>query len=228
MDAGRIHQRTSVMSIFTVLIVIGLTGMLVMALPGMARQGHMGAGHSLGHGAAHGAAHSAGGHAASHTGHAGQAAKGGQQATTGSDLMRSLAQRLIPSPVAVFSFLTLYGALGTLIEHTMRQPRAYAALLALLPALLAERTLVTPMWNLVVRSEGEPSTPLENLVMQEAKALTPFANGKGLVSVVRDGRAVQFVAQLTAEQAGVPVRVGDVLQIEDVDPHRQRLTVAIR
>ena len=63
--------------------------------------------------------------------------------------------------------------------------------------------------------------------MSEATAVTPFRGGRGLVSVVRDGRLVQFSARLIDTQASLPVRVGDRLRIEDVDAARERVTVSV-
>ena len=87
---------------------------------------------------------------------------------------------------------------------------------------------MTPLWNALIHAEGQPSAPLEELVMDEAEAVTPFTNGRGIVQVVRDGRLVQFSAHLPAEQATMPVRVGDKLRVEDVDAEKERLTVTLR
>jgi hypothetical protein len=57
--------------------------------------------------------------------------------------------------------------------------------------------------------------------------VTPFRNGRGMVSLVRDGRLVQFAAQLTDAHAGMEVRVGDRLRVEDLDSQRERLTVSV-
>jgi hypothetical protein len=100
--------------------------------------------------------------------------------------------------------------------------------LAIVPAALLERLVITPLWNLLFRFQGTPSSELTTLVLQEAEAVTPFRNGRGLVSVERDGRIVQFRAELAAEQARMPVRVGDKLTIESVDPTNERVTVAVK
>jgi hypothetical protein len=64
-------------------------------------------------------------------------------------------------------------------------------------------------------------------VLEEAKAVTPFRNGRGVVAVVRDGRMVQFSARLVERQSPVQVGVGDRLLVEDVDSGRERLTVSV-
>src|SRR5205823_5554059 len=98
----------------------------------------------------------------------------------------------------------------------------------IVPALLLERFVVSPLWNFLFRFQGTPSSELTTLVLQEAEAVTSFHNGKGMVSVERDGRVVQFRAELAGEQANVPVRVGDKLCIEAVDSEKERVTVSIR
>src|SRR5260221_13180403 len=123
------------MSLFLILMAVGLVGLIMMAIPGLNRHGHVGtthgihsAGHGgihLGHG--HGAGHIAGGHTAGQIGHAGAGHAGAghaahapaaahgtntaqpAQAEAGSAFN---VGRLIPSPRAVFSFLPLFGAFG--------------------------------------------------------------------------------------------------------------------
>jgi hypothetical protein len=63
--------------------------------------------------------------------------------------------------------------------------------------------------------------------MSEATAVTPFRGGRGVVSVVREGRLVQFSARLIEAQTSLPVRVGDRLRIEDVESARERVTVSV-
>ena len=97
----------------------------------------------------------------------------------------------------------------------------------LFPAVLLERLALTPLWNLLLGFQGKPCTPIEHLVMSEAEAVTPFRNGKGIVRVVRDGRDVQFSAQLPPSQAAIPVRVGDKMRIEEVEPDGEHLKVSL-
>ncbi len=221
------------MTVFITLMVVGLVGLVMMAIPGMNRHGHAGAG---GHGIAHGGlrlgsgTHAAG-HAPVHAGHAPAGAHAhtavrapGQAKTPETDA--GLA-RFIPSPRSIFSLLTAYGAAGYAFVGAAHLTPLLAGLLAVVPAFLLERYAFTPMWNAMLQFQGEPCSPLEYLVLQEAEAVTPFHNGKGVVQVERDGRLVQFSAHLPQTQATIPVRVGDKLRIEEVDAQNERVIVSL-
>ena len=95
----------------------------------------------------------------------------------------------------------------------------------MVPALLVERALVRPLWNVLFRIQAPACSPLKQLVLDEA--VVPFRNGRGMVSTVRDGRRVQLVAYLRKEQGALPVKVGDRLLIEEVDAAQERVTVSI-
>ena len=196
---------------FLALTVIGLVGLGMLALPALG--GHHAA--AQGHGAAH------------PTGHAGHGHAGAAQDRTALAVPAHGAWRFVPSPRAIFSLCALYGAFGNALVHAGHLGVPLAAAVAPLPALLAERLLVRPVWRLLFRFQGAPSSPLEHLVLGEARAVVPFRNGRGLVSIVRDGRQVQLPARLRAEDAQAPVRVGQRLRIEDVDARQERLTVSI-
>lgn len=133
--------------------------------------------------------------------------------------------RFVPSPRLVCSLLALYGAFGNLLVDASLAP-LWAGLLAVVPAGLVERFAVTPLWNWAVGFQGAPSAPLDELLMADATAVTVFRNGRGIVSVVRGGRLVQFSAQLVPAQANVAVRVGDRLRVEDLDAKRERVSVS--
>jgi len=219
---------------FLILMVVGLVGLAVMALPAFARHGG-GAGR-IGH-----AGHAT--HAALHVGHVAKlaAAKAGattRAATASAALAKAgggaLAAespagltRFVPSPRLIFSVLALYGAFANALERAAHLAPVVAALAAIVPALAVERFLVTPLWNLVFRFEAAPCSPLDLLILAEARAVTPFRNGRGIVELVRDGRTVQLRAELVDKQAGLPVRVGDRLRVEEVDAQRERLTVSL-
>jgi hypothetical protein len=243
--------------VFLTLMVIGLVGLVMMAIPAFGRHGHGGpTGHGghLGHGGhagpgghhlgtGHGSAHAGAGHAvgahlavapAPSSGAAGAQplapAPGGptSQEMVPADAGGSSGWvRLIPSPRAVFSVLALYGAFGNALVQAAHLPWLVAALVALLPTIAVERFAVTPLWNLVFRFQGQPSAPLEELIFDEATAVTPFRNGRGLISIVREGRLVQFSARLRPDQASIPVNVGARLRVEDVDARQERLTVSV-
>lgn len=214
------------MSPFILLMAAGITGMVMMALPGLmhGHVGHIHIGHTHagGHIAPHAAtgAHTAHGAAAHHAG-----AGGRPQAEMGAG--RAWFGGLIPSPRTIFSLLALYGAFGFAFVDGLHMTQTIAALAALVPAWGIERFLITPLWNMLFRYQAEPDTPLECLAFTEAKAVTPFSNGRGIVSVVRDGRCVQFSAHLIEEQAGMPIKVGERLLVENVDAEKERLTVRL-
>jgi hypothetical protein len=228
--------------VFLLIMVIGIAGLVVMALPAFARgggvrptHGHMPLGR--GHGGAH-APH--GGHAlprgagragaaTAARGTAGAAAKNtSSELSVAPDLQPVSLLRFVPSPRAVCSVLALYGAFANALLHAMHWTYLFAGIGAVVPALLVERFAVRPVWNLVFRFQGQPSSPLEELILTDAVAVVPFRNGRGLVAVVRDGRTVQFVATLQAGQASGPVNVGDRLCVEDVDARRERVVVSRR
>ncbi|HLJ79909.1 MAG TPA: hypothetical protein VKT52_00400 [Ktedonobacterales bacterium] len=219
------------MSIFVILMIAGLVGLALMALPGFARHGHAGAApHGLGH-AGHGVVHI--GHGASHvpSGHAvASSATPGAQGGASSGPARGNTGPfwLTPSPRVLFSLMTLFGAFGYALVEAAHLAPMVAGLLAVIPALLIERFAVTPLWNLLFQFQGTPCAPLQELVLGEATAVTPFRNGRGLVSVVHDGRLVQLRAELVASQKAMPVRVGDTLLIEEVDAEHERMTVSMR
>lgn len=225
------------MSIFVVLMIAGLFGMALMAIPGLNRHGHAGiAGHT--HIGGHiSAPHSTG--LASHAGHVGHAsaaaahlvgkAGSGQSSTdSGSALLNGLNYSLfrLLQPRVLFTLMALYGAFGYGIVGSHLLTPKLAALAAILPTLLFERFAVTPLWNMLLGFQGKPCSPLADLTMHEAQAVTPFRNGKGIVQVVRDGRAVQLSARLAETQKTMPVRVGDCLRIEEVDTAQERVTVS--
>jgi hypothetical protein len=200
---------------FLTVMVIGLAGLLVMALPAFVRHG-IGGGH-----AAHHALHvkvtpALPGHALIQETNALAAAKSAAG-----------PMRFIPSPRMIFSVLALYGAFGNALERAFHLAPLVAALVAVVPAGLVERFCVTPLWNLVFRFAGPSSSPLAELVLCDATAVTAFRNGRGMVSLVRDGRLVQFAAQLVDADAERQVRVGDRLRVEDLDAQRERLTVSV-
>ena len=189
---------------FLTLMVAGLVGLVMMALPALG--GHRLLSHLPTHG------HGQGTSLAHH---------GGQAHAVRHGL------RFIPSPRALFSTLALYGAFGNALVRAAHLTTTRAAWLAILPALLTEWLLIRPIWNLLFRFQGQASPPLEALIMSEAEAVVPFRNGKGIVTTVRDGRRVQLQARLSEGQATLPVKFGQRLRIEDVDARRECVTVSV-
>ena len=104
---------------------------------------------------------------------------------------------------------------------------ALSALLALFPAVLVERLLVTPLWRWLLRAQGRPSSTLDELLFTEARAVVEFHNGRGIVSTVHDSRSIQLAARLREDQALLPVKVGDRVRIVEVDAEKETVTVSV-
>ena len=219
------------MTTFLMLMVFGLVGMVLMALPGLMGHGHGDISHGTNdfHGELLGVhthslgdvhsidatIHHAGDHSGDHL---------GQDATNDSfNLMR-----YIPSPRIIFTLLTFYGAFGYGLMGTAHLSASLAAWWAILPAFLLERFAARPIWKALMKLEGIPDSPLESLTFGDAEAVTAFRNGKGMVSVEKDGRTLQLTAQLTENQMLHPVRVGDKLRVEAVDSEHEKVTVSIQ
>lgn len=215
---------------FLTLTVVGLVGLFMMAMPAFGRHGHVPLAHGsrsvFGHSSLPhpGSGHTGGGRAILDASRAGAAASAAHEIASAVPLR---VLRFVPSPRAMCSVLALYGAFGNALVRAGHLSFFLAALAAVLPALLVEYSVVRPVWNLLFRFQGQPSSSLEALLFSEARAVVPFRNGRGIVSVERDGRVVQLVANLRDDHAMLPVRVGDRLRIEDVDARRERVTVSI-
>lgn len=214
------------MTFFLTLMGVGLAGLVLMALPGLSKRGTHGShGHFHFHapkaGPHGGGAHSVGAHTSG-----GHTVGGHAQGGASSGLME-LASQLIPEPRAVLSLLTLYGAAGYVLQAGFHLSHGLALFVALIPALAIELLLVGPLWRFALKFQGKEASPLEWLLAEEATAVTAFSNGRGIVRVTHDGRVVQLSAHLIPEHAGQPVKVGDVLRIEDVDTASERVTVSL-
>jgi hypothetical protein len=225
---------------FLIMMVIGLVGLAMMAIPAFV--GHGAPPSTHGHAGAfdHGGA---GGHLPAHAppGHVGAHAVSHAEPTPGAAAQPNPSQELlpaavgartgivrwVPSPRAVFTVLALYGAFANLLVDAFHLAAVLAALIAVFPTLLVERLAVRPLWNLVFRFQGRPSAPLEQLLLSDAVAVVPFRNGRGIVSTNREGRIVQLAARLCDDQVTLPVKVGDRLRIEDIDARNERVTVSV-
>jgi len=208
------------MDSYTFALVLGGAGLVAMAAIGAAHLGHSGGhGHSgdvhVGHG------HGQGGHS-SH----GHVTHGHGHSHSHGEQWKGTLLTLV-SPRILFTLLFAFGALGLLARHLVAG--VLVPVVAVIGAVLFERFLVSPVWNLMFRFASNPATTLEGSMSAEARAATGFdANGHGLVAVEVDGQIVQCLGTLRAEDRalGVRVRAGDVLRVEDVDAARQRCTVA--
>jgi hypothetical protein len=137
-----------------------------------------------------------------------------------------LPGRLPLEPRSILSVLALYGASGNILDAA-GVPVFAAAVVSVLPAVIAELFVMKPLFRAALGFEGRPSTPLECLAAEPARAVSEFRNGRGIVEAVRDGRAIQLVALLVENQRSLPVRVGERLKIVAVDADRQRVTVSL-
>ncbi|MEO6876942.1 MAG: hypothetical protein ABI205_00585, partial [Gemmatimonadaceae bacterium] len=168
------------MELYISSLLLGATGLGVMAVSGLGHHGHGGRG---GHAApTSGSAH--GGHA-SHAGHVHGAAghvhappapaPGGIRSATTSVLWA------VASPRHLFSFFLGFGAVGDLLRPMLGGPILLAA--AIVGALLFDRVVVSPLWNLSMRFASTPASMLESAVTDDATAVTAFdANGQGIVA----------------------------------------------
>jgi len=101
---------------------------------------------------------------------------------------------------------------------------------AIAGGVLFEALIVGPFWRFLFRFASNPAVTLESAITDLATAVTSFdAKGQGLISVDVDGQIVQCLAFLRAEDkaAGLRVRSGDAVRIEDVDASRGRCTVSV-
>ncbi len=241
------------MSVFVVSLCVGLGGLLLMAVPGVRRHGRAGharaargrSGAARGRGgAARGRGGAArGGRAPLHGGHvvrhAGRGARAAQ-AQPGQAHAHQVPRpqrgepvsavdgllHYVPEPRVVLTVIALFGAFGNVLAHVTAAPFVVQLVGAALSAALVEWLIVGRIWKLALRFTGEPSSPLETLIMQRVQAVTAFRNGKGIVQVERDGRALQMAAELVTEDRDERVGVGDRLTVEDVDAEHERVVVS--
>lgn len=191
-------------------LALGAAGVAAMAALGL---GHHAGDGSSGHGHAgdgH-AGHDHAGHAAAHAHHDG--------------LLRVAA---IASPRLWFTLLTGFGAAGLLVRPLVSGGWLQAAV-AGVGAVLFEALLARPLWNFAFRFASRPAATLESCVEDEVEAVTGFdRDGHGLVALELDGQVVQVLATLRAADraAGVRVRAGDRVRVEEIDAARNRCVVS--
>ena len=225
------------MSFFLATLGLGLGGLLLMALPGMRRHGHVGHARARAHvrtharSAARGQAHARG---------AAQAKAGTQAAPAHAHAAPSAAKQgpnhgladgllhYLPEPRVIFSVLALLGAFGNVLQRGVHLPFWTSVLGALAIAVVLEWLIVGRLWRLALRFTGAPASPLASLVLDQAEAVTAFRNGKGIVRAVLDGRTVQLSAELVPDERTLSVHVGDRMTIQEVDPDRERVRVSLR
>jgi hypothetical protein len=228
------------MDLYISSLLLGATGLGVMALAGLGNHGHApGApshGGAGGHASGHSAWHHAGDLHALGRGHAanlsGAHAHGAHAHTAlGHSGARSAGTRAlwsITSPRFLFTFALGFGVTGQLLRSTLSGALLAAAAVA--GAVALERLLVTPLWNFTMRFASLPAQTLESAITDEATAVTAFdANGQGIVAIEVDGQVQQILATLKPDDRllGTRVRAGQRLRIEDVDAERNRCTVTL-
>jgi len=219
------------MDLYIFCVVLGAAGMAAMALLGFTSTHSGGAhahdtgGHEFhgvgGHIHAAPTAHS-GGHALPH-GHAVAQAAHGHIHPEG---WKSQAWSWL-SPRVLFNVLVGFGATGLVAEKLLGPVLALP--IALVGGLAFEAVVVRPIFNSLFRFESQPAQTLESAIMSQGKAVTGFdVNGNGLVSLELGGEVVQILGTLTSQErdAGVRVRAGDAVRIEDIDSKRNRCTVS--
>jgi hypothetical protein len=210
--------------LYTFSLLLGAAGLGTMALLGFAHSHAGGQSHSHsaphGHGPGHAHAHSHGhghGHGHSHAHGNGHSIK-----EVGARTLWALI-----SPRVIFSLVLGFGMVGLVA-------RSFLEGLLLLGVAVAggiafERLIVTPIWNFTMRFASAPALTLESCVTEEATAVTSFdGKGQGLIAVELDGHLVQVLGTLKAgdRAAGIRVRAGDRVRIEEVDSERNRCTVS--
>ncbi|MBC7527995.1 MAG: hypothetical protein H7308_10640 [Chthonomonadaceae bacterium] len=223
------------MSVFLILLITGLAGMTLMALPGLFHA-NGGVGHATGSHVSH---IGDGGHDVAHMLGSAGAKLGGAKAgalRSGGKISGKIGgkaggrtwSRFIPNPRVIFSLLTTLGAFGYGFEQIAKFSPIASLIAAIIPALLVERLALTPLWNWMLTFAGDACAPLESVTLSEARAITEFRNGRGMISVEHDGRLIQLRAELKDDQRNFPVKVGETLQIETVDEAHERVTVSLR
>jgi hypothetical protein len=131
------------------------------------------------------------------------------------------------SPRVLFNFLVGFGATGLIVERLVGPVLALP--IAAVGGVAFETLIVRPIFNSLFKFESGPAQTLESALMSEGRAVTGFdANGNGLISLELGGELVQVLGiQLNADRAaGVRIRAGDIVRIEEVDSTRNRCTVS--
>ena len=131
------------------------------------------------------------------------------------------------SPRILFALALGMGGTGLALRPVLGGVVLFAAAIA--GGVVCERVVVRPFWNFLMRFTTTPAMTLESIIMSEAKVVSSFdSSGHGLVAVEMDGQVIQLLARLRpADHAsGAPIRSGDHVRIEEVDPAKNRCTVS--
>ncbi|MEO8199800.1 MAG: hypothetical protein ABI679_04690 [Gemmatimonadota bacterium] len=214
------------MDLYTFSLMLGGAGLAAMAF------------NSLGHHAGSASGHAGHGHATGHTDHGPAGSSHGHSSedhgnhTTGSahhaTHSASRAALALLSPRILFSILLGLGLTGSIARSLLGGIPLLAV--ALGGGIVFERLVISPLWNFLLRFASRPALTLESCVTDDATAVTTFdKRGQGLVAIEVDGQVVQVLGTLQSSdrEAGLRVRAGDRVRIEDVDPQRNRCTVSV-
>lgn len=234
------------MDLYIFTVVLGAAGMAAMAFLGLAGShggdhGHDTSGHDMGIGSTHGHSitptHgiSQGAHEVVHIGgvppnivhhgvaHSHEAA--GHHVHDAGGWKSHLWSWL--SPRVLFNFLVGFGATGLIVERLVGPVLALP--IAIVGGVAFESLVVRPIFKSLFRFESTPAQTLESALMSEGRAVTGFdAMGNGLISVELGGEVVQVLGTQLGEEraAGVRIRAGDSVRIEEVDSKRNRCKVS--
>ena len=225
------------MDLYIFCVVLGAAGMAAMALLGFTSSHGGGHAHDTGGHEFHGVGghiHSsptphAGTHVITHApvahGH-GQIVGHAPHAQLHADSWKTTAWSWL-SPRVLFNVLVGFGATGLIAEKLVGPVLALP--IALVGGFAFEALVVRPIFNSLFRFESQPAQTLESAIMSQGKAVTGFdVNGNGLISLELGGEIVQILGTLTPDErkAGIRVRAGDAVRIEDIDSQRNRCTVS--
>jgi hypothetical protein len=135
---------------------------------------------------------------------------------------------VLMAPRFLFAGLIGFGAAGLALQTWLGGAVLVGS--AILGAVLFERLLIAPLWNFALRFESKEALTLESGLTAEAIAVTSFdKNGQGIISVEIDGQIQQVLATLMPHdrEAGLTVRSGQSVRIEEVDSARHRCKVTV-
>lgn len=234
------------MDLYIFCVVLGAAGMAAMAFLGFTsshgggHQSHDTSGHEMhgigaghghaiapSHGIAHGGHIAAPGHDLAHPGgHPHMTAHAHAETHAHTEGWKANLWSWL-SPRVMFNFLVGFGATGLIIERLVGPFLALP--IAIVGGVGFEALVVRPIFNSLFRFESAPAQTLESALMSEGRAVTGFdASGNGLISLEIGGEVVQVLGtQLSGERAaGVRIRAGDTVRIEEVDSTRNRCTVS--
>lgn len=213
------------MDLYLFSVVLGGAGMAAMAFLGFA--GSHDGGH---HGPDTGGHDMHLPHVATHTNHVAHAGDHAQMTAHGHaaqpDAWKASLWSWL-SPRVIFNFLVGFGATGLILERLVGPMLALP--IAIAGGVAFEVFIVRPFFNSLFRFESSPAQTLESALMSEGRAVTGFdARGHGLISLEIGGEVVQVLGtQLQEERAaGVRIRSGDKVRIEEVDSSRNRCKVS--